>query len=185
MNRTMSGWSAPLNDARRAADARDAGGGRDVQQGGNAGRRAVLKGLAAAVVACGCRPIVPAMAAAGNAGPPAFGAGSLAAVLTALDAAPQASADLSLEVPDFVENGAVVPVTVTSRFGGAQEIFIISEANPFPLVARFAFPDGTLPFVATRIKVARSCNVYALVHTDGRFYSAVKATEVTVGGCGA
>jgi sulfur-oxidizing protein SoxY len=61
---------------------------------------------------------------------------------------------------------------------------LFSEANPFPLVARFFVPEGTLPYVSTRIKVAQSCNIYALVECEGRHYSAVKATTVTVGGCG-
>jgi sulfur-oxidizing protein SoxY len=95
------------------------------------------------------------------------------------------SADISLDVPDFVENGAMVPVEVTSRLAGAQDIYIISESNPFPLVARFSLPEGTEAFVATRIKVASSCNIYALVHSNGQFLSAMKATTVTVGGCGA
>ncbi len=114
-----------------------------------------------------------------------FGAGSLGEVLRLLDAHPAASDDLSLVVPDFVENGALVPVEITSRVPGAQDIYIISETNPFPLVARFSIPDGTEAFVSTRIKVASSGNVHALVQTEDRWLSTVKATTVTVGGCGA
>jgi sulfur-oxidizing protein SoxY len=77
-----------------------------------------------------------------------------------------------------------VPVEIASQLGGPQTIFVLSEANPFPLVARFFVPDGTLPYVSTRIKVAQSCNIYALVQSGARYYSAVKATTVTVGGCG-
>jgi sulfur-oxidizing protein SoxY len=116
---------------------------------------------------------------------PAFGAGSLAEVLSLLDAHPVPSDAIFLDVPDFVENGALVPVEITSRLPGAQDIYIISASNPFPLVARFSVPDGTEAFVATRIKVASSCNIYALVHSNGQFLSATKATTVTVGGCGA
>jgi sulfur-oxidizing protein SoxY len=75
-------------------------------------------------------------------------------------------------------------VEVTSEVAGSQTIFVFSEANPFPLVARFFVPEGTDPYVSTRIKVAGSCNIYALVQADGRFFSAVKSTTVTVGGCG-
>jgi sulfur-oxidizing protein SoxY len=120
-----------------------------------------------------------------NEGKTAFAAGSLAEVLRLLDAQPTPSDDISLTVPDFVENGAMVPVEITSRLPGAQDIYIISEANPFPLVARFSVPESTDAFVATRIKVAASCNVHALICSKGRFLSAVKATTVTVGGCGA
>jgi sulfur-oxidizing protein SoxY len=115
----------------------------------------------------------------------AFAAGTLARVLAALGAQPNASDALKLSVPDYVENGAVVPVELVSTLTGPQDFYIISEANPFPLVAKFSFPEGTEPYVSTRIKVASSCNITALVKSQDRYYSAVKATQVTVGGCGA
>ena len=146
-------------------------------------RRDVLKLLSALAIGC-CR-MFPAARAETVARRSAFGEGTLAAVLNSLGAKPTPSSDITLVVPDFVENGAVVPVEVTSRFAGPQDIFIISEANPFPLVARFSIPEGTEPFVSTRIKVAGSCNVYAVVESNEQFYAAVKATRVTVGGCGA
>jgi len=120
-----------------------------------------------------------------SAAKPAFGAGSLTEALRLLDADPTPSADIMLNVPDFVENGAMVPVEVLSRLPGVQDIYILSESNPFPLVARFSVPEDTEAFVSLRIKVASSCNIHALVHSAGRFFSAVKATTVTVGGCGA
>jgi sulfur-oxidizing protein SoxY len=125
------------------------------------------------------------VAAGLNAVKPAFGAGSLTEAFRLLGADPTPSDEVSLNVPDFVENGATVPVEVSTQLPGVQEIFILSEANPFPLVARFSVPEGTDAFVSVRIKVASSCNIHALVHSEGRFLSAVKATTVTVGGCGA
>ncbi len=151
--------------------------------GAEPGRRQALRMLASVLLACG-----PWAASAARAAPNeqlAFGAGSLEDVLRALDAAPAPNTAIRLNVPDRVENGAVVPVEVTIDMAGAQSLFLISEANPFPLVAQFVFPDGTEPYVSTRIKVARSCNVVALVRADGRFHSATKATQVIVGGCGA
>lgn len=145
-------------------------------------RREALRLMAAALAAAGVLRWPAALAAENEA--LAFGSGSLEGALRALGAALDPSPQIRLTVPDFVENGSVVPVEVTSQLGGAQTIFVLSEANPFPLVARFLVPEGTLPYVSTRIKVARSCNIYALVAADGRCYSAVKATTVTVGGCG-
>jgi sulfur-oxidizing protein SoxY len=115
----------------------------------------------------------------------AFAAGSLEEVLTALGATRAESAQLDLTVPDLTENGAVVPVEIVSRITGPQDIYIIVQDNPFPLVARFVIPDGTEPFVATRIKVAQSCDIHVLVQAGGRFYAASKPTKVTLGGCGA
>ncbi len=173
----MSGSSVRPADRHRANDAR-----------GAARRRALLtigRAMVAATLFPALRLRAEPAAAALNSVKPAFGAGSLAEVLRLLDARPTPSDDISLVVPDFVENGAMVPVEITSRVPGAQEIYIISEANPFPLVARFFVPEDTEAFVSTRIKVASSCNVHALVQSEGRFLSAVKATTVTVGGCGA
>lgn len=114
----------------------------------------------------------------------AFAAGSLSDVLNALGGQPTTGPEVSLNVPDFVENGAIVPVEVTTHLAGAQTIFIVSESNPYPLVASFLIPEGTLPVVAARIKVAESCNVHALVRAGGRLYGASKSTKVSIGGCG-
>jgi sulfur-oxidizing protein SoxY len=136
---------------------------------------------AAAVFVGSCLPRGAAQAAAEDS---AFAVGSLKEVLGALGGQPAAGTQISIDVPDLVENGAVVPVEVTSDLPGAQSIYIVSEANPFPLVARLDFPEGTVPFIATRIKVAQSCNIYAVVRTGDQFVWASKGTQVTVGGCG-
>jgi len=179
----MSGSSVPRADIRPTQPVRTA------QPADFAARRQALRVCGRVLIGAALLPALrlraetaPAIVSATKS---AFGAGSLAEVLRLLDAHPIPSDDILLNVPDFVENGAMVPVEITSRLPGAQEIFIISEANPFPLVARFAVPEDTDAFVSTRIKVASSCNVHALVHSGGRFLSVVKATTVTVGGCGA
>jgi sulfur-oxidizing protein SoxY len=145
-------------------------------------RREALKFMGAALLACGAFPWRRTFAVENDA--LAFGSGSLEGALGALGASLDSSTEIQLAVPDFVENGSVVPVEVTSQLRGPQTIFVLSEANPFPLVARFVIPEGTDPYVSTRIKVAQSCNIYALVQAGDRFYSAVKPTTVTVGGCG-
>ena len=173
----MCAWFAPRPDppsGRCAADLAD--------RSPSSNRREALRLMAAAVVAAGVLPWPSARAAENDA--LAFGSGSLEGALSALGATLDPSPEIRLAVPDFVENGSVVPVEVTSQLSGPQTIFLFSEANPFPLVARFFVPEGTLPYVSTRIKVARSCNIYAVVQADDRYYSAVKATTVTVGGCG-
>jgi sulfur-oxidizing protein SoxY len=175
----MRAWFVPRHDA--PADAGVLGVDLAVGQP-SSNRREALRLMAAALVAAGVLPWPGARAAQNDA--LAFGSGSLEGALSALGAALDPSPQVRLTVPDFVENGSVVPVEVTSQLSGPQTIFLFSEANPFPLVARFFVPEGTLPYVSTRIKVAQSCNIYALVQADGRFYSASKATTVTVGGCG-
>jgi sulfur-oxidizing protein SoxY len=61
--------------------------------------------------------------------------------------------------------------------------FLVAE-NPSALAASYRIPDGTIPAVANRLKMARSSNVIAIVEADGKLYSATREVKVTVGGCG-
>ena len=118
------------------------------------------------------------------ANPPGFEAKNLADALKALGAAPADSKEITITSPDIAENGAVVPVAVTSRLPKTREIVILVEKNPNPLTAVFTIPDGTEPFVSTRVKMGESSNVVAVVRADGKLYSTSKETKVTLGGCG-
>jgi sulfur-oxidizing protein SoxY len=112
-----------------------------------------------------------------------FEATSLPAALRALGGIPVPSLGIVLTVPELVENGAVVPVTVLSRLPNTQEIAIVVEMNPNPLIARFTIPEGTDAFVSTRVKLAQSGNVYAVVRANGQLYAAFKDAVVAVGAC--
>jgi sulfur-oxidizing protein SoxY len=114
----------------------------------------------------------------------AFDAVSMDDALRALGGIPAVGSQIVLTVPDLAENGAVVPVSVDCSLLGAREIFIVVEANPNPLCVRFTIPQGTEPFVATRIKMAESSKIYAVVRAGDKLYSTSRSTAVTVGGCG-
>ena len=114
----------------------------------------------------------------------AFVAESMQDALRALGGIPALDHEIVLSAPDLAENGAVVPVTVESHLPGTQEIFIVVEANPNPLVVRFTIPQGTEPFVSTRIKMAETSSVYAVVRAQDKLYAVSCRTEVTIGGCG-
>ena len=94
------------------------------------------------------------------------------------------SKDIKFDAPDIAENGAVVPVSIESGIAGTQAIAILIEKNPNTLSADFEIPAGTDPFIATRIKMAETSNVYALVKANGKYFHAVKEIKVTIGGCG-
>jgi len=114
-----------------------------------------------------------------------FEAKNLADVLKALGAANATeSRDIVITAPDIAENGAVVPVEVTSRIPGTQSISIIAEKNPFPLAATVELTSGSEPYTYVRIKMGETSNVRAVIRADGRFYTAVKEVKVTIGGCG-
>jgi sulfur-oxidizing protein SoxY len=94
------------------------------------------------------------------------------------------SKDIIITAPDIAENGAIVPVAVTSRIPNTQSIAIIAEKNPFPLAASFDIMAGGDSYVSTRLKMGQTSDVRAVVKADGKFYTASKEVKVTVGGCG-
>lgn len=94
------------------------------------------------------------------------------------------SKDITITAPDIAENGAIVPVAVTSKIPNTQSISIIAEKNPFPLAASFDISAGGEAYVSTRLKMGQTSNVRAIIKADGKFYTAIKEVKVTVGGCG-
>jgi len=114
----------------------------------------------------------------------AFETKSMADTYKILGGTPAESADIAITAPDIAENGAVVPVGVTSKIPNTQSVYILVEKNPNMLAAGFNIPQGTEANVATRIKMGQTSNVYALVKANDKFYVASKEVKVTLGGCG-
>ncbi len=94
------------------------------------------------------------------------------------------SAEIKIKAPDIAENGAVVPIQVTTSMKGVESIAIIAEKNPVPLVANFKFGANGAGFVSTRIKMGKTSHVLAVVKVGDKLYSAKKEVKVTIGGCG-
>jgi sulfur-oxidizing protein SoxY len=153
----------------------------------NGTRRKFLKiaGLAAAATATAGGLMRAGAAWAQGWNRPAFESKAVADVLKSLGATGAAeSRDIVITAPDIAENGAVVPVEVTSRIPNTEAISIIAEKNPFPLAATVEISNGGEPYTYVRIKMGETANVRAVVKAGGRFYTAVKEVKVTVGGCG-
>jgi len=116
---------------------------------------------------------------------PAFRARDVNEAINSLTGgAPSDSDQIKIKAPDIAENGAVVPVTVSSSLNNVESISIIATNNPTPLTSNFILGGGTEPFVSTRIKMAKTSDVIAVVKADGNLYSATKEVKVTIGGCG-
>jgi sulfur-oxidizing protein SoxY len=114
-----------------------------------------------------------------------FESKAVADALKSLGAAsPTESKDIIITAPDIAENGAVVPVAVTSKIPHTQSISIIAEKNPFPLSSIYDLLNGGEAYVSTRIKLGETSNVRAVIKADGKFYTAAKEVKVTIGGCG-
>ncbi|MFP5408894.1 MAG: thiosulfate oxidation carrier protein SoxY, partial [Gammaproteobacteria bacterium] len=139
----------------------------------NALRRNVLKGAAGAgavavAVAAGLLKPTQAMAAWNKS---AFEAKNVGDVMKNLGvSSPADSKDISIKAPDIAENGAVVPVEVTSSIASTSGITILAEKNNAPLVADFGFQGGAQGFISTRIKMGTTSNVRVVVKAGGKLY---------------
>jgi len=128
----------------------------------------------------------PGDAAAESWNKAAFDTKSMADTMTARGGSePVQSKDIVFfQTPDIAENGAVVPVGISSNIPKTESIAILIEKNPNLLAASFDIPAGTDPTISTRVKMGQSSNIVALVKADGKYYVATKEVKVTLGGCG-
>lgn len=144
-------------------------------------RRGFLQALAGGIAAALFAPI-NALAAVWN--KPAFQSTDVAGVTAGLQVPGTIPSDqIEVIAPDRAENGAVVQVEVRSRIPGSEAIAILVEKNPTPLIANFMFANGADAFVVTRIKMAETSDVQAIVKVGNRYFSAKKNVVVLENGC--
>ena len=99
--------------------------------------------------------------------------------------APTESKDVSITGPDIAENGAVVPVGVSTALPGVKRLLVLVEKNPSVMSAMFDVSDAVDANFSTRVKMGQSSNVMAVaMMADGRVLFAQKEVKVTLGGCG-
>ena len=116
----------------------------------------------------------------------AFSATAAADAMTELLGTSQAASSdqIDLKIPEIAENGAVVPVTISTTLDDVEMISIVVPRNPRPLAASFEMMPGVLPEVSCRIKMGETSDVMAVVKTSSGVYSTAKEVKVTIGGCG-
>ena len=155
----------------------------------SATRRLILKGVGSvALLGLGGAPfgLARAFAAANDKYPEdAFKQKSDADAIKSLYGKTAEESDkVKLDAPEIAENGAVVPISVTTTLENVTSIAFLVRENPNALAASYLIPEGTLPSVANRLKMQKTTNVIAIVEAGGKLYSATKEVKVTVGGCG-
>lgn len=116
----------------------------------------------------------------------AFDAKNMAELVKALGgSAPVESKDITITGPDIAENGAVVPLGVSTGLPGARKLMLLVEKNPNVLSAMFDVSDAIDANFSTRVKMGQSSDVYAVaLMGDGKVLFAKKEVKVTLGGCG-
>ena len=148
-------------------------------------RRDVMRhgGIVALLMAAGL--LRPGDVCAADWNQAAFEIKKLEDLVTLLGGEPATVSDaININAPDIAENGAVVPITVSSAVPGTDAISILVEKNPNVLAAAFEIPAGTLPEINTRVKMAQTSNLFVLVRAGGKYFYAAKEIKITLGGCG-
>jgi sulfur-oxidizing protein SoxY len=149
-------------------------------------RRLLLQGAGSVVLIGFGFGSMPALAAANDKYPEdAFKQkGDADAIKALYGKTAEASDKVKLDAPEIAENGGVVPIAVATTLTDVTSIAFLASENPNALAAYYVIPEGTVPAVANRLKMAKTCNIIAIVEAGGKLYSATKEVKVTVGGCG-
>lgn len=152
-------------------------------------RRTFLKAAivsAVAAVTGGFALLSPRRAAAAEWPRDAYAASSVDDALKHLygTQATVSSAEIKIRAPLQAENGAVVPVAVSSSLPDVQAISVLVDKNPAPLAAHVNLGAGAVPYFAANLKMGSTSDVFFVVQSGGKLYSAKQNIKVTVGGCG-
>lgn len=91
---------------------------------------------------------------------------------------------VKIYAPEFAEDSMNVPVSFdASTLKGVQEIVVIADLNPIPLVLRY-FPEEISPYLAFRIKLQQGSPVRAAVKTsDNVWHVGSTWVDASGGGC--
>ena len=97
---------------------------------------------------------------------------------------------VKLDIPPLVENGHLVPLTVSvespmTEADHVKAIHVFTERNPLPELATFRIgPRAGRARVATRVRLADTQNVIAIAQmSDGSFWSDNAFLIVTLAAC--
>lgn len=112
------------------------------------------------------------------------------AVLKFTQGRPVQQGKVGLQVPELVENGNAVPVTVSVTASGAGtervlRMLLLAELNPLPEVMEVQFgPYAGRPELSTRIRLATSQTLVALAEmADGSIWQQQARVIVTLAAC--
>ena len=91
--------------------------------------------------------------------------------------------NIKIQAPDVAENGASVPITVSTSIKGIETLSIFIENNPLPLIASYNLSKNAIPNFSVRVKIAKSSPIHVVVKSQGKLISSSKKIHVSVGGC--
>jgi sulfur-oxidizing protein SoxY len=98
---------------------------------------------------------------------------------------------ITLDVPEMVENGMVVPITVEvespmTDTHYVRAIYLYALDNPVPQIGAYTFtPASGKAAISTRVRLAKSQDVIAVAEmSDGSVRAAKAPISIMIGGCG-
>jgi len=94
------------------------------------------------------------------------------------------SSKVELKAPSIAENGAIVPINVSTTLDNVESIMIFVENNPQPLSSGYQLTSLAQPSIGTRLKMGKTSNVMAAVKSGDKIYTSTQEVKVTIGGCG-
>jgi len=94
------------------------------------------------------------------------------------------SSKVKLKAPSIAENGAIVPINVSTTLDNVESIMIFVENNPQPLSSGYQLSSLSEPSIGTRLKMGKTSNVMAAVKSGDKIYTSTQEVKVTIGGCG-
>ena len=94
------------------------------------------------------------------------------------------SSKVKLKAPSIAENGAIVPINVSTTLDNVESIMIFVENNPQPLSSGYQLTSLAQPSIGTRLKMGKTSNVMAAVKSGDKIYTSTQEVKVTIGGCG-
>jgi len=94
------------------------------------------------------------------------------------------SSKVKLKAPEIAENGAIVPINVSTTLDNVESIMIFVENNPQPLSSGYKLTSLSEPSIGTRLKMGKTSNVMAAVKSGDKVYTSTQEVKVTIGGCG-
>lgn len=97
---------------------------------------------------------------------------------------PIKSDKIHIKAPDRAENGSIVQVEIKSELANTESISLLVEKNPTVLIATYQISPVTVGSIVTRIKMADTSDVIAVVKADGKYYQTRKNVVVLESGCG-
>jgi sulfur-oxidizing protein SoxY len=165
---------------------------KNCSQGAHA-RRQFLKaagGVAAAAAVPGAFAQTSTSPGRSAPAPQSLVAARIEAIRRVTRGAPVTKGRVTLEVPELVDNGNSVSLSVKvdspmSATDYVKAVHVITEKNPLPEVATFRFsPRSGRAVVSTRMRLADTQTVLAICEmSDGSFWSGTADAVVTLAAC--